>query len=536
MAYTNFTGKNVLFLQGSQDNLNNLIKNGEAIEGAFYLTQDTHRLYVGRKNDEGKIFPVAVNEGVVTVDKVESLPSSGINAGEFYYATNENILCVYNGSNFVQINSNTDTKNKELAITITQPKIGETEEKENKANIEVKVKDDVGDSVYNSYTITDTSGRNVITVSEKVIDIKGDAYSLNAVSGDEKTATINLASENTSNDTSINLKAGDNVNLSVDDKNNITINSSFTDTIIKSGVTTLNADGSISVTLTDNFNNDIEVTASSPITYSIGNAQYIPGSILPVYTQTQIDEKLKDLNGLTYKGTVGTTALPTSEVEAGWMYLVDALIEIEESKSATGKTIYATAGDLLVASGEDEDDNGYLTTIQWTYIPSGDDIQTDTQYVWTSEAASNKKTLQEINSGEDVIGSWAFTGGTAIEVSSEDTNEALVTTIKHANVTCTPSTGDEKTEASEITAVTAIEVNGQGHVTKVETTKHTIKDTTYTLSGATVSANGNGVKIIDTLTDSANGKSNSELTVTSDTLKLTAGTGSYNIDITWGSF
>ena len=536
MAYTNFTGKNVLFLQGSQDNLNNLIKNGEAIEGAFYLTQDTHRLYVGRKNDEGKIFPVAVNEGVVTVDNVEALPSSGINAGEFYYATNENILCVYNGSNFVQINSNTDTKNKELAITIAQPKVGETEEKENKANIEVKVIDDVGDSVYNSYTITDASGRNVITVSGKVIDIKGDAYSLNAVSGDEKTATINLVSENTENDTSVNLKAGNNVSLSVDNDNNITINSSFVDTKIQSGATTLNADGSISVTLKDSANNDIEVAASDPITYSIDNKQYIPGSALPVYTQTQIDEKLKDLNGLTYKGTVGTTALPTKEVEAGWMYLVDALIEVEGSKSATGNTIYATAGDLLVASGEDEDDNGYLTTIKWTYIPSGDDTQTDTQYVWTSEAASNKKTLKEANSTQSVIGSWAFTGGTAIDVSSVDTGEALVTTINHAKVNCEPSTGDEKTEALEVTAVTAIEVNDQGHVTKVETTKHTIKDTTYTLSGTTVAAATKGVTITDTLTDSANGKSNSNLTVTSDTLKLTAGTGAYNIDIVWGSF
>ena len=537
MAYTNFTGKNVLFLQGSQDNLNNLIKNGEAIEGAFYLTQDTHRLYVGRKNEEGKIFPVAVNEGVVTVDKVESLPSSGINAGEFYYATNENILCVYNGSNFVQINSNTDTKNKELAITIAQPNIGETEEKENKANIEVKVIDDVEEHVQDSYTITDTSGRNVITVSGKVIDIKGDAYSLNAANGGEGIAVINLNSENTDNDTNINLKAGENISLDVNGKD-ITIKSSFTDTKITSGTAILNDDGKISFTLTDTANTDIKITESDPITYTINGQSYIPGSTLPVYTQAQVDDKLKDLNGLTYKGTVGTAALPTSKVEAGWMYLVDSLIEIGEDKSATGKTIYATAGDLLIASGDEEDNEGYLTKIEWTYVPSGDDAEVDTQYTWISEITSNKKTLKEANGKQDEIGSWAFTGGTAINVSSKDTNGELVTTIKHADVDCEndPTNPKTETEALEVTAVTAITVNGQGHVTNVETTKHTIKDTTYTLSGTTVAAATKGVTITDTLTGSDNGKSYSNLTVTSDTLKLTAGTGSYNIDITWGSF
>ena len=87
------------FLRGNSANLANV-----AVEdGAFYLTTDTHRLYVGQGTE---LCPV--NEGVVTVANIENLPETAI-AGSFYYATKENILCVYNGQTFVQINPDTDT-------------------------------------------------------------------------------------------------------------------------------------------------------------------------------------------------------------------------------------------------------------------------------------------------------------------------------------------------------------------------------------------------------------------------------------------
>jgi hypothetical protein len=60
-------------MKGSGDPLE-----GTAKEGSFYLTQDTHRLYVGRKGvspDTG-VYPVAVNEGIATVNTVQDLPSN----------------------------------------------------------------------------------------------------------------------------------------------------------------------------------------------------------------------------------------------------------------------------------------------------------------------------------------------------------------------------------------------------------------------------------------------------------------------------
>ena len=87
------------FLRGSSANLANVTVE----DGTFYLTTDTHRLYVGQGTD---LCPV--NEGVTTVANVEGLPETAV-TGSFYYATEENILCVYNGQTFVQINPDTDT-------------------------------------------------------------------------------------------------------------------------------------------------------------------------------------------------------------------------------------------------------------------------------------------------------------------------------------------------------------------------------------------------------------------------------------------
>ena len=92
---TTLDASKIKFLSGTQDQLNlylldapDTIPNegiysandrgqankykGAAIEGAFYLTSDTHRLYIGRAitvNNNTKVVPVPVNEGIETVSK-----------------------------------------------------------------------------------------------------------------------------------------------------------------------------------------------------------------------------------------------------------------------------------------------------------------------------------------------------------------------------------------------------------------------------------------------------------------------------------
>jgi hypothetical protein len=99
-ANQNLNNQKLKFLSGLQSNLNTLIANGGATEGAFYLTTDTHRLYIGRTitadggTSVSKTIPIPVNEGITTVANVNALYSTSANVGEFYYVEEDNILAV----------------------------------------------------------------------------------------------------------------------------------------------------------------------------------------------------------------------------------------------------------------------------------------------------------------------------------------------------------------------------------------------------------------------------------------------------------
>lgn len=91
----------IAFKAGTQADLNTMILNGGATEGTFYLTIDTHKLYVGRrKTTGGQVYPEQVSRGVTVVGTSSELPipaptdapSGAIEEGELFYITNENVL------------------------------------------------------------------------------------------------------------------------------------------------------------------------------------------------------------------------------------------------------------------------------------------------------------------------------------------------------------------------------------------------------------------------------------------------------------
>ena len=118
-SYETLANDNVRFLQGTQAELNKYLprsedsKRGTAIEGAFYLTTDTHRLYVGRKvsdnnsADNGKVFPEEVSNGISVVQSAGSLPSAALEAhdGDLYYIKDGNILAAYEWDESTQTGS-----------------------------------------------------------------------------------------------------------------------------------------------------------------------------------------------------------------------------------------------------------------------------------------------------------------------------------------------------------------------------------------------------------------------------------------------
>ena len=113
-ANQNLNNQKLKFLSGLQSNLNTLITNGGAVEGAFYLTTDTHRLYIGRtitadgETSVSKTIPIPVNEGITTIADINALNNTNANVGEFYYIEDGNILAVKSGTGWIQLNNDTN--------------------------------------------------------------------------------------------------------------------------------------------------------------------------------------------------------------------------------------------------------------------------------------------------------------------------------------------------------------------------------------------------------------------------------------------
>lgn len=99
---------NVMFKRGTQSGFNNL---STYQDGCFYLTTDSHRLYIGTGNNKADL----VSQSVITYDNwaaIEALSNKSSSSyapglcseGQFYYAKTENILCTYSNGKWIQIN------------------------------------------------------------------------------------------------------------------------------------------------------------------------------------------------------------------------------------------------------------------------------------------------------------------------------------------------------------------------------------------------------------------------------------------------
>lgn len=218
---------NVGFLRGSQANLNTLMTGKTGIkEGSFYLTNDTNRLYFGKSATE----LVALNEGVITVAAIADLPSGADlsnEIGHFYYATAENILCVYNGSQWVQINPDTDTQVSSVNTAVVVAENAATATTTLKFSRDGK---DLDAAENKSATLKFVGADLVLTANgADGIKLTGDTYSIgsSAIVGG---VAIDLNRDNAADTTrkgkigSVNLKAGNAIKLVRDTNGDITVN------------------------------------------------------------------------------------------------------------------------------------------------------------------------------------------------------------------------------------------------------------------------------------------------------------------------
>ena len=382
--------------------------------------------------------------------------------------------------------------------------------------------------------------KNNSTNGEDIIDLESGNDAIE-VSGANDTITVTHKAYTTRGATSIATPSHEGTFTVIDsittDKGHVTGYNTKTVTLPEDLNTTntgaavsVSNDGSITVTVSDSDNKTVEGTASNALYYTVNGTKVYNQGTIDFYTKSEIDTKLNTIDAMHYCGTVGDGAsdtvsqLPASNVKAGDTYKI--------ATAGTYAGIDAEIGDLFIATGTET--NGVISSgLTWTYIPSGDDV--DTKY---SISAANNKVVLASSVDADTDTSVEFTAGTALAVST--TTDGKID-YKHKNVGHNPTTSEASPEAEEtFTAIDSITVNDQGHVTGYNTktvtlpkdttssitleTGHKIqlKDTNNTTSSVTL-ANGSYI----TLTDTTTGTKNDTLTIghaTYGTLSPTTGT------------
>ena len=583
---------NVKFLKGTQSNFNKL---STFTDGAFYLTTDTDRLYFAQSENEC----VPLNQFIRTVtwEQFNALTTTQVAKGDYYYVPEKNILAVCKDNNatltWTQLNpdTNDNTTFNEInfggSVADNTVTITETLKEYN-----ALTDSQTGNKVVGNLKLKGTNGIALTaanTDKSTTITVEGDTYSLSADMNDarqyeasvayhvgdivvingkyqrckaevaagsntsaaaiigsfeELNAGVSLVSANGQKSSTFGFKAGNNVTIGQTD-GQITVSATDTTLKEKDGFSiSNNATQGFDIKVSDTSNTVVGGTLDPVIRVGGSSVHFVSGEAnLPVYTTSEIDSKFKGLNGMTYKGTVGTAALqnlPTSNVSSGDTYMVAA------DGTVNGNSV--TKGDLFIATGEEGAD-GYIASsgITWTYVPSGDDSFENSTYEGNATPGSNKWGIKEVSGSS--IGDIQFVAGTNMSISSKlggadnSSTAAMITTIQHGSVgavsntdvtDATPQGGP--TETSTFTAVTGVGRDSNGHVASVTTKQFKIKDTKYTFG---TEAKDN--KIVTKLTDSDSGVQTVKYGVTSSSLNVTTTAAAtndvtVNVELEWGSF
>lgn len=555
-----YTGNAVKFKLGTQASLNTLKDSQKGWEvGTFYLTSDSSRLYIGQADELALL-----NKSVEIYNNLSELKAKTTvsTKGDIAYCVTENVLAYYNGTTWNQINPDDDT----ILTALTQVVSSVTE------GVKITTggtNSDTGKSVTPAdVTITGAKGAKVAMANNKALTITGDTYALNVKEHADATNDIDLVLDSAlQDDSTVHIKGGDNVTITkIADSNGIQIASK--DTKLNGIILGLNKDGELQVGASDTAGTT-GLLKTQKLGYFVDGSYYGIGSDtkqvnLPVYSKDQVDNLIKKLDGMTYRGTIGTSGTTftmdasfnvlkggtAAEIHIGDMFLVQS----GNLTYATGKT--AGTGDLLIATAIDKksETNGVLAIgdVEWTYVPSGDDTQIDTTYIFKAEGATSSMIITSSNGG-GVVGKIAFTAGDGIVIDSTDNGgkapNQLNVTVKH-DTYANGTSSDKKSETNGATFDGKSLTNGgtfdvidsvtydNGHITNINT--KTIQTLEYTPGpdSATRDDATNTVTVAHTLQAGTNlvSDKNAKMVLKSDTLKLTASGSTVTADLVWGSF
>lgn len=518
------------------------------VEGAFYLTTDTDKLYIC--NDGNKLS--LLNQVVHSVANIEALPKIADAAvGEFYYCLGENVLATKKAesdTSWTQINADTDTKVSEVTAT--------TAVNSGIATVTTTVKSTTktGASAgekQGSFKIKGAGDNTITCDADGIIVITGKNDNATYTLGTAEGGKIALKGAGTgATNTEITVKGAGDIAITSDAVGNLTVDG----TTLKNAI----ADATQNVTITSvknefaadgKFTTQVATAAGSktapavtPIIKLGTNAteyKFESGTAtLPVYTKTEVDTKIdtyfKAADAMVYKGTVSKAAdLPTANVQCGWTYKVAA--------AGTYAGTVCKVGDLIIAKV----DAATPTDATWDVVPSGD------EQVITGAVSNTGITISD---AAGVLAGITLANGNCTTVAG--TTSGKVTTIKvnHNKATGTLAAGStadvtqKPSEKAEFSAITGITRDAYGHITGTTVKKLTVVDTDthhhVTAVATTATHTSSGAVITTMLTqDGVTPNVRTTLNVVSDNLTVTNGEtdgttakDTLKINLEWGTF
>ena len=426
----------IKFLHGTQANINTMITSGGAIEGAFYLADDTQKLYVGRKSkDDNKVYPIQVSRGVTIVTSTDELKLAAnhsasdsfgaIEEGELYYVTANNILAALHNNNgtyeWVQVNPPTGIDSADL----TPGDAGNNLIKDS-LTIITAAENYISDQYFvggNNVSLSiNTVTYNGVNVNAIEISSNDTTYAL----GNDNT-TIKLTSPEAQTTNSITLTSMSNsINIYTDTANH-------PNEILFNGptlgnleiVTGSNINGfTFTQSLLMGANNDsVDKSDILDPIISYGNANteavhFINGTAsLNVYTKTETDalitSKLQTADALSYKGPYPGFAADNATAAENW------IASIKNGSGFHPGDVYKVVGNGIV--GTKPVKPGDLI------IVNSDTINNSTQF---------NAAVDIIPSGDELvlaIESNSLQGGAGAQVVFEDTNATQSTPISTIN-------------------------------------------------------------------------------------------------------
>ena len=512
---------NVLFKRGLQ----NQLPTSGIIDGAFYLTTDTNRLYVGNGSELALL-----NQSINIIATQNDLPKNGgAGLNDFYFIKEGNVLAYYNGSQWVQINpdNNTELEQSSAAVTTTVA--------ENAATIGVEVKDTAGHSATGSVKISSGSENVTIDKTDKGFSIAVAApetvdFSIEAKdSSTDNEVNINLlkqiGTQTSSIDSSVILKGNDFVSVNYGSDNKIEI--AGADQTINSASLGFGNDGKLSLVI--NHNGSQKGNSITPIV-KVGSKdeefKFVNGTAdLPVYTIDDINELLGDyetkVNAMSYRGSVAKESDLPSSAELGDVYML-------ASQDGTHK-----AGDLFIYNGTG-----------WDHIPAGHD--TDTTYSVVATGNGSNSFVLNSSTGGAATGSIAVKaaeGGVLTAAGTVTDGKNLTVTLSHNTVTDnSPAKGSAtQTAKNELSfdVVESVTRDSYGHVSSVATKAIKVVDTHNALESVVVEAGTDGtVATTVKMTDGEQKSDNVKFASSSLEIKgsNTNNNAQIDINLVWGSF